>query len=50
MERIWSYLKRYSRMTKEMRTSHRVNVLPDSLLHSGLKMKRSNVNAFFVCN
>ena len=31
VERLWSYLRRYSRMTKEMRPSHRVDVLSDAV-------------------
>lgn len=33
VERLWSYLRRFSRMTKEMRPSHRIDVLTDALLH-----------------
>ena len=33
VERLWSYLRRYSRMTKEMRPSHRIDILCDALLH-----------------
>ena len=32
-ERLWAYLRRYSRMTKEMRPSHRIDILSDALLH-----------------
>lgn len=32
MERLWSYLRRYSRMTKEMRPSHRKDILAHALL------------------
>uniref|UniRef100_A0A1X7UAW0 CxC1-like cysteine cluster associated with KDZ transposases domain-containing protein n=1 Tax=Amphimedon queenslandica TaxID=400682 RepID=A0A1X7UAW0_AMPQE len=32
MERLWSFLRRFCRMTKEMRPSHRINVLTDALL------------------
>lgn len=31
MERLWSYLRRFSRMTKEMRPSHRLDILSDAL-------------------
>ena len=37
MERLWSHMRRYSRMTKEMRPSHRVDVLTDGLLHCARK-------------
>ena len=33
VERLWSYLRRFSRMTKEMRPSHRVDVLTHALAH-----------------
>lgn len=35
MERLWSKVRRYSRMTKEMRPSHRIDVLTDVFLHLG---------------
>ena len=31
-ERLWSYLRRFSAMTKEMRPSHRMDVLTDAVL------------------
>ena len=33
LERLWSFLRRFSKMTKEMRPSHRVDILTDALLH-----------------
>ena len=33
MERLWSFLRRFSRMTKEMRPAHRVDVLSHALLY-----------------
>lgn len=33
VERLWSYLRRFSHMTKEMRPSHRIDVLTHALLH-----------------
>ena len=39
MERLWSYFRRFSRMTKEMRPSHRTDVLVHALLHYGMKTK-----------
>ena len=33
MEWLWSYLHRFSRMTKEMNPSHRIDVLTHSLLY-----------------
>ncbi len=39
MERLWSYLRRFGRMTKEMRPSHRIDVLVHALLHYASKKK-----------
>ena len=39
MERLWSYMRRYSRMTKEMRPSHRIDVLCSALTHYGMHKK-----------
>ena len=39
MERLWSYLRRFGRMTKEMRPSHRTDVLVHALLCYGKKTK-----------
>ncbi|KAJ8344619.1 hypothetical protein SKAU_G00288120 [Synaphobranchus kaupii] len=35
MERLWSYLRRFSRMTKETTPSHRLDLLTDGLLNYG---------------
>ena len=35
MERLWSYLRRFSTMTKEMRPAHQVDVLTHELLYYG---------------
>ena len=40
MERLWSYLRRFSHITKEMRPSHRVDVLTHALLFYGLNTKQ----------
>ena len=32
-ERLWSFMRRFSRMTREMRPAHRVDVLTDAVLH-----------------
>ena len=37
MERMWSFLRRFSRMTKEMRPSHRVDVLTDAIVYYAQK-------------
>ena len=39
MERLWSYLRRFSRMTKEMRPSHRIDVLSGALIYYGIQTK-----------
>lgn len=41
VERLWAYLRRFARMTQEMRPSHRIDVLTDALLHySRLSVQR----------
>lgn len=40
MERLWSYLRRFSRMTKEMRPAHRIEVLVHALVYYGIKRKQ----------
>ena len=40
MERLWSYMRRYSRMTKEMRPSHRIDVLCSALVYYGMQAKK----------
>ncbi|XP_028460440.1 uncharacterized protein LOC114572857 [Perca flavescens] len=35
MERLWSFLRRFARVTKEMTPSHRLDLLTDALLHYG---------------
>ena len=39
MERLWSFLRRFSRMTKEMRPAHRVDVLTSALIYYGMCTK-----------
>ena len=47
MEQMWSYWRRFSKMTKEMRPSHRIDVLMHALLHYGhltkLKLRKIHV-------
>ena len=38
MEHLWSYLRRFSRMTKEMRPSHRLDILSDALQYYSNKV------------
>ncbi len=40
MERLWSYLRRFARMTKEMRPAHRIDILTHALLCYGLGSKK----------
>jgi len=49
MERMWSYLRRFSRMTKEMRPAHRVDILSHALLYYGFKTKQKLGNEE-LCN
>jgi len=39
MERLWSYLRRFGRMTKEMRPAHRTDVLVHALVYYGIQKK-----------
>ncbi len=39
MEQLWSYLRHFSRMTKEMRPSHRIDVLSSALIYYGIQTK-----------
>ena len=41
MERLWSYLRRFSRMTKEMRPAHRLDILAHALLYYGYMRKQT---------
>lgn len=47
LERLWSFLRRFGKMTKEMRPNHRVDVLTDALLFYG---KKRSANLGSVCN
>ena len=39
MERLWSFLHRFGKMTKEMRPSHRTDVTAHGLICYGMKSK-----------
>lgn len=39
MERLWSFLRRFARMTKEMRPAHRIDVLTSALVFYGIRTK-----------
>jgi hypothetical protein len=47
MERLWSYLRRYSRMTKEMRPSHRIDVLTSALVYYGI-LRKENLGSLIL--
>lgn len=47
-ERLWSYLRRFSTMTKEMRPSHRIDVLTDAILFYAQKSS-SNLGNMSIC-
>jgi ribosomal protein L20A (L18A) len=42
LERLWSYLSQYRKMTKEMSASHREDIISDALFYFG-KKQRSRV-------
>ena len=37
MECLWSFLRHFGRMTKEMRPTHRINVLSHALVYYGIQ-------------
>ncbi len=54
VERLWAYLRRFARMTKEMRPSHRVDVLTDALLYysnqSVKRLRQSHITMLIMIN
>ena len=44
MERLWSYLRPFSPITKEMTPSHRTDLLTDALLHHAERKKMNMGN------
>ena len=44
-ERLWAYLRKFSKCTKEMRPSHRIDVLSSALSHYGFRV-RLNLGMF----
>lgn len=40
-ERLWSYLRRMAKITKEMRPSHRIDVLSSALIHYASKVSHN---------
>ena len=47
MERLWSYLRRFSQMTKEMRPAHRVDILAHALLYYAFMSKQKLGISYF---
>ncbi|XP_071846686.1 uncharacterized protein [Apostichopus japonicus] len=45
MERLWSFLRKFSHITKEMTQSHRIDLLSDALLHYSAS-KLANLSTF----
>ena len=43
LELLWSFLRRFSKMSKEMRPSHRIGILTDALLYYA-KLAASNLS------
>ncbi|KAJ8332550.1 hypothetical protein SKAU_G00423390 [Synaphobranchus kaupii] len=42
-ERLWSYLRKFGKITKEMTPSHRSDLLTDALLHYSKKVERKQI-------
>ena len=49
VERLWSYLRCFARMTKEMRPSHRIDVLCDALLQYARKSANRLCMLILMC-
>ena len=43
MERLWSFMRRFSRMTKEVRPLHRTDVLCSALVYYGMQKKKKKL-------
>lgn len=39
LERLWSYLGKFSKITKEMTPENRIDLLTDGLIHYGKKIR-----------
>ncbi|XP_030297532.1 uncharacterized protein LOC115596498 isoform X2 [Sparus aurata] len=48
LERLWSYLRRFGKVTKEMTPSHRVDLLTDALLHYSSRIRKSQAKALVL--
>ena len=49
MERLWSYLRQFSHMTKEVRPSHRIDVLCSALIFYGI-ITREKLSRILIFN
>lgn len=47
VERLWSYLRRFSAITKEMSPSHRTDLLTEALLHYTTKKTKALRSLYF---
>ncbi|XP_061592259.1 uncharacterized protein LOC133457248 isoform X2 [Cololabis saira] len=45
LERLWSFLRRFGKVTKEMTPSHRIDLLTDALLHYSEKIRKNQAKA-----
>ena len=50
LERLWSFLRRFGKMTKEMHPAHRVDVITHALLHYGYKTKKVCLSITKLCS
>lgn len=48
MERLWAYLRRFAKCTKEMRPSHRIDVLTSALLHYASRVHQNIGMYYFI--
>ena len=48
-ERLWAFLRDYSRITKEMACDKRIDVLTDGLLHYGQQLVSRQGKVFYHC-
>lgn len=50
IERLWSYVGKFARMTKEMSSANRIDLLTDALSHySSLKQKNLGNHNMLLC-
>ncbi|CAB1338445.1 unnamed protein product [Coregonus sp. 'balchen'] len=49
MERLWSYLRTFGKITKEMTPSHRVDTLTDALLYYAARVREKQAPVIQLC-